>query len=155
MNKEFSKEDYMRYDSKAKFEGMKLCLDSGRYLMEERGVNFDFVMQRINKDQSLTDMAFEVTVKEVWDTMGIWPVNWQTIHMKASRIISQADYYMVFNRGMDTAWIIPMVDAKKAPLVNIKNKKNPEGESFYDIPIEWGKFWFKPIGSEKWGPLNS
>ena len=154
MAKEFSKEDYKRCDSNAKHEGMKLCLDSGRYMMEERSKEFDFIMQRIMDDGSVCDVRFEVAIKEVWPC-GIWPTNWKTVHMKESRRISKADYFILFNKGLDTVWIIPMADAKKAPIVTVPNKKIAEGEKFFDIPVEWGKFWKKSVGSEKWGPLNT
>jgi len=154
MSKKFLKADYKKFDPYAKLAGMQICLDSGRYLMEEKGKTYDFIMQRL-EDGSMKDVKFEVAVKDIWEgTMGLWPVNWKTVHMKASRIISEADYFIAMSKGYNMAWIVPMIEAKKAPIVTVPNKKVPHGEKFYDIPVEWGKFWHKPVGSNKWGPLN-
>ena len=79
----------------------------------------------------------EVEVKEVWNRA--WPAYWKTLHipLRKKKFIQQGkDFtFWVLNAGLDKAWITFSYDVKDAPVVFLKNKEEPGGGYFFDVPI--------------------
>ena len=83
----------------------------------------------------------EVEMKSGWS--GKWP-GWNTVHIPArkKRLLGRSDrlVFWVLNNDCSRAVLVNGVHLKDKYIKNISNKRAPEGEDFYDIPIHHCNF---------------
>ena len=125
----FNKQAYLACDNKAK-EAVRAFLDSKGILtniQEDYGPDI----------QSWVNISHEVEIKSSWED--VWPPNWATVHipyrkkkyLDGGRRIA----FWVLNKDCSKAWHIEGKHMKEEYVRNIPNRRYPEGENFYDIPV--------------------
>ena len=83
----------------------------------------------------------EVEMKSGWS--GKWP-GWDTVHIPArkKRLLGKSDrlVFWVLNNDCSRAVLVNGIHLKDKYIKSISNKRAPDGEYFYDIPISHCNF---------------
>lgn len=129
----FNEQAYIACDSKAK--------SAIRDYLDSKGV-----LTNIKEDygpdiQSWQKVWHEVEIKSGWNNE--WPPSWKTVHIpsrKKKYLERGKVMFWVLNKTCDRAILIDGKHLEDDYLEVIPNKRYPEGEYFYDIPIHLTKF---------------
>jgi hypothetical protein len=83
----------------------------------------------------------EVEMKSGWS--GKWP-NWDTVHipLRKKKLLGKSDRLVFWILNNDCSWAVLVngIHLKDRYIKNIRNKRAPNGEDFYDIPISLCNF---------------
>ena len=121
----FNKQAYLACDSKAK-EAVRAFLDSKGILTnikEDYGPDI----------QSWISVSHEVEIKSSWED--VWPANWTTVHIPYRKKKYLDGGRRIAFWVLNKAWHIEGKHMKEEYVRNIPNRRYPEGENFYDIPV--------------------
>lgn len=144
--KPFNKELYDRNNMIAIQEAAEFLIENAGYHLtipladqKEKFKDYDFVIN--NKDGRCKSV--EVEVKEIWTESGKWQTpRWKTIDIPFRKKDSKADFFIMFNKPLDT---FAGIDMKK--ILNsdtyIKNTKYTKGEKFFAVHVDKFKFYYK------------
>ena len=125
----FYKKHYDAADCKAK--------TAWRNHLEKKGV-YTNVFEDYKADiKALHPYFHEVEIKSSWEDT--WPETWKTLHIPArkKKYLKEGDgYFIVLNRTCTKAKIVESKHMANEYIENICNRRYPEGEPFYNIPID-------------------
>jgi len=125
----FNQDAYNDCDNRAK-EVLRNYLDS-------RGI-FTKVFEDYGADiQAFHQYFHEVEVKSGWED--VWPELWKTLHIPARKkklLDKGKGFFYVFNKDCTKAKLVESKDLDDVFIESIPNRRYPEGEYFYNIPID-------------------
>ena len=126
----FNKQAYQACDPKAK-KAVRAYLDSKNI--------FTNIQEDYGPDiHSWVSIYHEVEIKSSWEDE--WPAMWTTVHVpyRKKKYLDGGRRVMfwVLNKECTKAWHIDGKHMKEEYVSSIPNTRYPEGEDFYDIPIE-------------------
>ena len=122
--KEFNKESHAANDKPAKDLVINFLKSKGLDAMENPDkYGIDIVVPR-----------YEVERREIW----IDEFPFKTVHIPArkEKFLKHSIIYAVVNRDFDKIMFCTSEVIRKYNLIEVPNKSVPEGEYFYDVPIE-------------------
>ena len=130
----FNEDAYNACDSTAK-NALRSYLDS-------KGIN-----TMVNEDygpdiKSYQEVLHEVEIKSTW-VGEQWPSNWDTVHIPARKkklLGKKRIIFWVMNADCSHAFMIEGRKMGDEYIRNIPNTRHPDGEDFFDLPINLGKF---------------
>lgn len=125
----FNKQAYLACDNKAK--------TAVRGYLDSKGI-FTNVYEDYGPDiQSWIPVYHEVEIKSSWETE--WPSIWSTVHVpyRKKKYLDGGRRVMfwVLNKDCSQAWHIDGKHMIEEHVSNIPNRRYPEGENFYNIPV--------------------
>jgi len=130
----FNKDAYNACDSTAK--------NALRNYLDSKGI-YTIVHEDYGPDiKSIQEVFHEVEIKPTW-VGEKWPENWKTVHIPARKkklLGGKRIIFWVMNSDCSYAFMIEGNKMIDEYIRNIPNTRHPEGEDFYDLPIELGKF---------------
>ena len=130
----FNKDAYNACDSTAK--------NALRNYLDSKGI-YTIVHEDYGPDiKSIQEVFHEVEIKSTW-VGEKWPENWKTVHIPARKkklLGGKSIIFWVMNSDCSYAFMIEGNKMIDEYIRNIPNTRHPEGEDFYDLPIELGKF---------------
>ena len=122
--KEFSKDSYTVNDKPAKDLVINFLKSKGLDAMENPDkYGIDIVVPR-----------YEVERREIW----IDEFPFKTVHIPArkEKFLKHSIVYVVVNKDFDKLMFCRSEIIRQYNLIEVPNKSVPEGEYFYDVPIE-------------------
>ena len=122
--KEFNKESHAANDKPAKDVVISFLKSKGLDAMENPDkYGIDIVVPR-----------YEVERREIW----IDEFPFKTVHIPArkEKFLKHSIVYVVVNKDFDKLMFCKSEVIRQYNLIEIPNKSVPEGEYFYDVPIE-------------------
>ena len=122
--KEFNKESYAANDKPAKDLVIDFLKSKGLDAMENPDkYGIDIVVPR-----------YEVERREIW----IDEFPFKTVHIPArkEKFLKHSIVYVVVNKDFDKLMFCRSEIIRQYNLIEVPNKSVPEGEYFYDVPIE-------------------
>ncbi len=136
VRKNFSPDLYNSYDLRAKRFVARLLVRAGWSIDDTETYNSDIIALKHNRTT-----FHEVEIKNVWT--GDWPTTWSTIQIpeRKKRLFSKVDnlddlFFWIIRQDTGAAWSIKATDVQDSPCVEVKNRFIPDGEMFFQVPIE-------------------
>ena len=130
----FSQELYDENDGKAK-KALRDYLDSKgipTVIHEDYGPDI----------KAFQEVFHEVEVKRGWQ--GDWNNRWPTVHISArkKRLMEggRRVVFWVMNLDCSQAFVVHSQEMKDEYITEVSNTLNPDGEMFYDLPVDIGQF---------------
>jgi hypothetical protein len=129
MYKEFQRDDFDKFDAKAREKAKKFWFRNGFYCTDnEDEYGVDLICSK-------GDRTFycEVEVKRPWHGIKF---KYDTLHIpvRKGKFLSKPTQFMVFNNSMTHAAIVNRQAVLSAPCVEVPNVKIRFGEKFFDVP---------------------
>jgi len=130
----FNKEEYNESDPKAK-KALRDYLDS-------KGIPTVIVEDYGPDIKAFQEVFHEVEIKKIWQ--GEWNESWDTIRIPArkKRLMEggRRVVFWVMNSDCTKAFCVHSQDMKDEYIADFPNSWNPDGEMFYNLPVDIGKF---------------
>tara|TARA_R100001443_G_C3286309_1_gene161663 strand:+ start:196 stop:591 length:396 start_codon:yes stop_codon:yes gene_type:complete len=114
--------------------------DAVRGWLEGKGISLDKDVEDFKADIKCTIKEHhEVEIKAGWS--GEWKSHWHTLHIpvrkKSLLGLSDRLIFWVLNNDCSRAVIVNGLNLKDKFIKNIPNRRSPDGEDFFDIPIKY------------------
>lgn len=129
-HKAFNEKDFTDFDQLARNKARRYLEDSG-YSVED---NLDrFGVDLVCKCDHGKKFAVEVEVKKGWTG----DFRFATLHIpfRKSKFINGSTLFFVFSSNLYSVAIVTSNTLKDSPIVDVPNYKIPEGEKFFDVPV--------------------
>jgi hypothetical protein len=138
VHKPFNKLDYMRFDGPAK-QAMRVHLELSGYKVTVPPENFG---ADLYSELGKIKIYHEVEVSQGWKEKEhpFWKGSVPERKIRLAKIhINEPLYFWMLRLDLLRALVFPSFRLRPEFLVEVPNKKIPEGEFFYRIPKQFGK----------------
>ena len=128
--KAFNEKDFTDFD--------QLARDKARTYLEKTGYTVEDNLDRFGVDlvcqcEHGKKFAVEVEVKKGWSG----DFKFATLHIpfRKSKFINGSTLFFVFSSNLYSVAIVTSNTLKNSPIVDVPNYKMPQGEKFFDVPV--------------------
>jgi hypothetical protein len=138
LHKPFNKLDYMRFDGPAK-QAMRVHLELSGYKVTVPPENYG---ADLYSELGKIRIYHEVEVSQGWkeEEHPFWKGSVPERKLRLAKIhINEPLYFWMLRLDLLRALVFPSFRLRPEFLVEVPNKKIPEGEFFYRIPKQFGK----------------